>query len=415
MGRILSQHWTLLETLTTELFATVSCQDSIPLQRTLPAITASIETFLNRLFEHPQLWDQMTQEAWVNTLAWVVQDLEPGIAASVIQSIAQAPYRELIAQSILSNELALIPLLRRLERLISQDLIEQILQSPEILISFQRGVLWDEPTASQLPPLTIRPCIALAVGDERGDLEAEEAFKSQRPDQEAPSWVGTPRPTSGIVLEHYLTRPSELYRLPWELLAQIKEQCGLPMAQLQCLLIGHVMGQPQPMSNPITLTHREIRTQLDWEPQPDHPAPPDLEPLLEQLSALTITSIWMSEPSSTQIEALHTSGHPWDILSAIQGPFDWLTGSITQPNERFITLRPGLWLHHLLQQGGPSARRAWESFGHVALQLLAHEDCRDPFLVSLLIALSLNAPQPHPDARASTYTVHNLLDLALPP
>jgi DNA-binding XRE family transcriptional regulator len=420
-GSLLSQHWALLETLTTELLAAASRQDSIPPQSAPPAITASIETFLNRLFEHPQLWDQIIQEAWVNLLIWVVQDLEPAIVASVIQGIAQAPYRELIAQSLLSDELALVPLLSRLESLISQDLIEQILQRPDILASFRLGVLWDESTATLLlPPLTIRPCMALAAGDERGNLGAEEDFKPQRPERETPSWVGTPRPASGIVLEHYLTRPSELYRLPWELLAQIKEQSGLPMAQLQCLLIGHVMGQPQPMSSSITLTHREIRTQLDWEPPPAHSAPPtaaappDLDSLLEQLSALTITSIWMSEPSSTQVETLYTSGHPWNILSASQGPFDWITGSIAQPDERFITLRPGLWLHHLLQQGGSSAQRAWKSFGHCALQLLECDYCRDPFLVSLLIALSLNAPQPHPDARASTYTVHNLLDLALP-
>jgi DNA-binding transcriptional regulator YiaG len=403
LRQTLEHHTTLFETLTTQLVESILEHCNLQIQTESPEI--AIREFLNRAFEYNQLWDKIDQEIWVNLLTWTVQDLEPPIASTVIANIAQEPYREDLWQLLMSPE-ANPTILKRLEILICQDLNAQILQNPQILESLLIGLSLEQ-NISEIPnfSLTIHPYCALE------DLSAIADHYHQ---PVLPASQTQLSPTAPIVLEHYLTRPSELYRLPWELMAQVKRQCGLPLVQLLCLLIGHAMRQPHPTLSTFTLTYREIQAQLDWTVRPQATPPPNLTHLLQQLADLTIATIWMTEPSATDVEAYHTSGHPWDFLSETQGNFDWTSGSITQPVDQSITLRPGLWLHHLLQQEGRNALSAWESFGKVALRLLEGDRCRDSFFISLLISLSIQAPEALPKAKPSFYTVQNLLDMTLP-
>jgi DNA-binding transcriptional regulator YiaG len=399
----LENHTSLFETLTNQLVEIVLKHCNLQIQTNSPE--SAIREFLNRAFVYNQLWDKISQEVWVNLLTWTVQDLEPPIATTVIANIAQEPYREDLWQLLMSSE-ANLHILKRLELLICQDLAAQILQDPHILESLLVGLSLEKNIA-EIPTfsLTIHPYCAL----ENPNLIAENS--TQRDTSASPSDLS---PIAPIVLEHYLTRPSELYRLPWELMAQVKRQCGLPLVQLLCLLMGHAMRQPHPTFSPFTLTYREILEQLDWIVHPQAVLPPNLRHLVQQLTGLTVATIWMTEPSMTDVEAYHTSGHPWDLLSETQGNFDWTSGCIAEPLEQCITLRPGLWLHHLLQQGGGNALSAWESFGKVALKLLERDHCRDSFFISLLISLSIQAPEALPEAKPSFYTVQNLLDMTLP-
>jgi DNA-binding transcriptional regulator YiaG len=403
LGQTLAQHKVLLETLLAQLLETVLAQSNLQIQAESPARVMG--AFLDRVFEQNQLWDKISQEVWVNLLTWMVQDLEPSIASTLITTIAQEPYREDLLSLLISPDANPEVLLERLERLICQDLLGQILQNTQTLEMLLLGLSLEQNIAEiPIPTLTLHPCSALEEICEISD----KALPSL-PDAQTVSSTVAP-----LTIEHYLTRSSELYRLPWELLAQVKQQCGLPMVQLLFLLIGHGMRQSHPMVSPFTLTFREIEEQLDWTARSQSPSPPDLMYLLQQLTDLTIVTIWMPEPSTIHAQTYYTSGHPWDLLSEVQGNFDWVQGRIAQPTQQSITLRPGLWLHHLLQQGGFHALSAWKSFGQIALQLLELDHCRDSFLISLLVALTLNAPQSHPEAKPSLYTVQNLLDIVLP-
>jgi DNA-binding XRE family transcriptional regulator len=406
----------LLETLRTDLLEIALQQYSDQIQPDRPAIAQTLEAWLILGFERDRLWDKIAQELWVNGLAWSVQDLESSIAAAVIESIAHEPYRDAIWQTIFAPEtLAQTFNLRQFEACICQDLLAQILNSPQDLEPLFLGLSVDWTTAAiALPSLTIHPCYALEPWEPTAEKSIALPAPASNPQRNASTPISEPLPAAPILLEHYLTRPSELYRLPWELIAQIKQQCGLPMVQLVYLLVGHAMRQPHPVASAFTLTQGEILDQLDWTATPSAPLPPDLGPLLDQLANLSIVTIWMSEPSATRVEAYRTSGHPWEILRETQGNLDWITGRVAPPAALTISLRPGLWLPHLIEQGGLSARSAWAAFGRFALTLLQRDHCRDSFLMSLLIPLILNAPQPHPDARQPSYTVRNLLDAALP-
>jgi DNA-binding XRE family transcriptional regulator len=410
--QILTQPPAFLETLVSQIAAIATAQYSAQIQTEPSTLNIALEALLQRAFRQYHLWDKISQEVWVNLLTWTVQDLEIPIALSVIQNIAQAPYREDLWHLLISpatdshNSPApstpacvLEILLEKLEPLICQDLMTQILENPQALEPLFLGLPPQQSILEiALPALTLHPCNAL--------VESPPEISDYVP-VTPPSPSATP-----IVLEHYLTRPSELHRLPWELMGQIKQQCGLPMVQLLFLLVGYTMRHP----HSFTLTHREILEQLDWGASADQPSsPPDLPYLLKQIDTLTLTTFWMSEPTAAaQVEAISISGHPWEILSKTQGTLDWVTGGISQPAESSITLRPGLWLHHLFEKGGLSAQSAWETFGQLALTLLERDHCRDPFLISLLTVLSLNAPEPQPEVRPSCYTVHTLLDATLP-
>jgi DNA-binding transcriptional regulator YiaG len=402
LGQTLEQHKVLLETLLDQLLETVLAQSNLKILAESPA--SVMGAFLNRAFEQNQLWDKISQEVWVNLLTWMVQDLEPSIASTLITTIAQEPYREDLLSLLISPDANPEVLLDRLERLICQDLLGQILQNTQTLEMLLLGLSLEQNIAEiPIPTLTLHPCSPLEE-----ICEIPDKVLSSLSDAQTVSSTVAP-----LTIEHYLTRSSELYRLPWELLAQVKQQCGLPMVQLLFLLIGHGMRQTHPMASSFTLSHSEIEEQLDWTTRSQLPSPPDLMYLLQQLTDLTIVTIWMSEPSTIHSQTYYTSGHPWDLLSQAQGNFDWVQGRIAQPTQQSITLRPGLWLHHLLQQGGGHALSAWKSFGQISLQLLELDYCRDSFLISLLVALTLNAPQSHPEAKPSLYTVQNLLDIVL--
>jgi DNA-binding transcriptional regulator YiaG len=402
----LEHHTALFETLIHQLRETLLVHSSLQIQVDSP--DGIIRALLNKVFEYNQLWDKISQEVWVNLLTWMMQDLELSIASSVIATISQEPYQEEVWQLLNSLNPSAESFLSQLEISICKDLNAQIFQNTPALEYLVMGLsLGENITDIPVFPLTIHSYSALEEPSQICDYLIQ---------SEATSAQTKLSSSSVIVLEHYLTRPSELYRLPWELMAQVKQQCGLPLVQLLCLLMGHAMRQPHPTLSSFNLTYHEIQEQLDWseDEQAAPPPPPNLTTLLEQLSGLTIATIWMTEPSITQVEAYHTSGHPWEILSETQGNFDWMPGRITQPTQQSITLRPGLWLHHLLQQGGASATTAWEAFGRIALKLLERDHCRNSFFLSLLISLSLDAPEFRPNVKPSFYTVQNLLDIALP-
>jgi DNA-binding transcriptional regulator YiaG len=403
LRQTLEQHKALMETLLGQLLEAILAQSSLQIQA--ESLASTIGAFLERVFEHNQLWDKISQEVWVNLLTWTVQDLEPAIARTLIETIAQEPYREDLVLSLSSPDANPEPLLEHLERLICQDLLGQILQNSQTLENLLLGLSLEQNIAEiPLPTLTLHPCSAFV----------ETCEIPNHSSQSLPASKPIPSPSPPLILEHYLTRPTELYRLPWELLAQVKQRCGVPMVQLLFLLIGHSMRQLHSMVSPFTLTFSEIQEQLDWDVPAKTSSQPDLTDLLQQLTDLTIVTLWMTKPNILNVETYCISGHPWDVLSEVQGSFDWVQGRVVQPTQQSITLRPGLWLHHLLQQGGLSALSAWKSFGQISLKLLELDYCRDSFLVSLLIALSLNAPQPHPEAKPSLYTVQNLLDIVLP-
>lgn len=393
----------LSEILAAHLTTVIRQRYSNQLHTDLATLLPIVRQWLGAIWMRNRLWDTVSAEVWVQVLAWTAQDLELSTAASMIQGLAEAPFQTEIWQSLFHTDTS-TPLLDRIETQLCKALSTQLLEALPTVEPW----LWDSLTDTSALSL---PLPTLTLPDE---LPSDTTSITLEEKEDSPTLPSTASATEAITLEHYLTRPSELYRLPWELMAQVKQRCGIPLVQILFLLAGHAMRQSHPANAAFTLSYQDLTDQLGWHPDPLQPAPPDLLQLLTHLSTLTITSIWMTESHLAQADAFQACGHPWEILQDTQGVFDWTAGRVSAPTDLRFTFRPGLWLTHLFRHGGTQAQSAWSSFGSYAFQLLQLDYCRNSFLLSLLVSLCLNVPEPGPQVRPVTFSVRNLLDATLP-
>jgi DNA-binding XRE family transcriptional regulator len=368
-----------------------------------------VQNWLDALFERQRLWRSLGTEVWMNVLVWSVQDLDTSIARSVVESLAGKQWREEVWRSLFdeSDQGEVQTLLQALYREITPALSQQVQTA---LIGLENSSLPEEGEGPWLiaPAVNLADLLLVAPRLNKDDAQLDEAETAFR----TAASIQPVLPESPILLEHYLSRSGDFAQFLWELLAQIQGRCGLGMVQLQILLTAHAMRQASPTHDTFTLNAADILFQLSWQTHPRGAESPHLFPLLQQLSQMVITSIWLTDPNSTQAEAFHLSGHPWDLFQDTRGSFDWTTGRIAQPDEVYLSLRPGLWIHHLIHYGSQEAHNAFKSFGQLSLALLKLDYCRNPLFIGLLVFL-MRQFSTHRD-RSRPYTVQQLLDAALP-
>lgn len=399
-GLYLAQHWQLIQDIAPLI------QEQFPKTGTLQGISEH----LAQCFQENQLWQVIGAEVWMNVLIWSVQDLDTSTAISVIESLVEEEWREDIWQALFytADEGETLGLLQELYQAIVQDLSQQVQTTLTAADNFSDWLKKVSSLKLVVPSLDLTAPKLTTPRFETNTV---------RPVGEYPLATDTATflPTTDEVplrLEHYLSRSEDYGQFLWELLAQMQGRCGLGMVQLQILLTAHAMRQDVPLHDIFTLNTNDILFQLDWQLQPQDSNTPQLFPLLRQLSRMVITSTLLTETNRTQVEALQFSGHPWDILKDSRGSFDWNCGRIAEPDEVYISLRPGLWIYQLTHHGNSEARQAFQDFGHLALVLLTQDYCRNPLLLGVLVLLmrqlSTNRDQ------IKTYTVQQLLDAALP-
>ncbi|MGB8698984.1 MAG: helix-turn-helix transcriptional regulator [Thermosynechococcaceae cyanobacterium] len=388
-------------------------------------VEQAVQHWLADGFVRRQLWSEIGAEVWVNVLTWSLQDIDTAIGESVLQALAQDPFQPEICQTLFdADNLESQHLLQTLEVSLVRELAQQLLACLNLdQYSFQdiEQFLGLRPATEPVIPfpnlhLTLghsiaeQPATPLEEGSELvADQETEFPLEAE---EDIGIGMASPLfPERTLRLEHYLTRPSDLALLPWELVTQLKQKGGPVLLQLQWLLAAHAMRQPHPTAMSFTLKASDLLNQLAWQPSPE--ALVNLVQGMEQLKTVLVNSLWMTDPQSAQVEAFNISGHPWEILTDARGNLDWTTGQMTQPEQVYFAVRPGLWIQYLLQYSGAEAERSFTQFGQFALTVLKLDYCRDPLLLSLLTYLLFhNATLPQ-EARSSTHTVSDLLAAAL--
>jgi DNA-binding transcriptional regulator YiaG len=397
----LQNRWGLLEYLAPQLFEVFKKQP-IDRQQTLQ----QIQDWLGEVFEQNDLWNPLSEEVWVNVLAWTVQDLDTTIAESIIQNLAQEPFRMEVWGGLFHPDLLEIQnLLQMLKVRLADDLREQILAA----IATDTGI--------EIPVLRISSVLAIdieATKIEASDTPLGPISHSEPESLSSEAWIADPLPEleAPLHLEHILTREGDLRRLPWELLTALKQQGALALVQLQFLLAAHATRQPHPQ-NSFTLKASDLLEQLDWQSEQD--APFNLIHNFEQIGTLEVTSLWMTDAYATQVEAFNLSGHPWDILTDLRGNLDWNSGRIAHPEQVYFTIRPGLWMVHILQNGGLETQKAFQGFGQFALTLLKLDYCRNPFLLSLIVHLAFSTSFELHEIKPSVYKVIDLIEVVFGP
>ncbi len=381
-------------------------------------IVHTVQDWVLEVFKQNALWSKVGAEVWASLLLWTVQDLDLQTGVSVIESLAKTPFQSSVWQQCchpdptdpnpayeitadywtfqLATQMA-----QKLgvEQFFSNEL-EQFLGLAQAACAVIPAIALPE---NALPWMELQGSITAA--HPQAVLPADGTVDPSEPES-------NPTKLSPIYLEHYLTRPQDLTALPWELLTQLKQNYGLAVVQLQFLLAAHAMRQRHPSYSPFTIKVSDIQTQLDWLSNDSVQAPDPLE-LAQQLAGMKVKTIWMTDPRSTQVEAFQLSGSPWELLTDIQGDLDWTTGQLSESEQTYLTVRPGLWTARLLELGGPAIEKAFYEFGSLALTLLQRDYCKDPLLLSLLAYLMLREGLIREAGQRPVDSVGGLLAIAL--
>jgi DNA-binding transcriptional regulator YiaG len=385
-----------------------------------------VQSWLAQVFDRNALWTPLSAEVWASVLVWTVQDLDLSIGESTLKSLAEEPFRLALWLECFDPELSeLRPVYECTESYWIAQIEAQLLQALEVeqlssmALEQFLGLTTSEKELIAIPELPLFQAIAhppwlSLLEPPVGVSETETSDPhSQEQDREVPAPKQPLDSEQPLDLEHYLTRPQDLAVLPWELLTQLKQKFGLAVLQLQFLWVAHAMTQPTPQDSTFTLKISDIREQLDWQLNSGVDSPDPLE-LVTQLRNLKISSIWMTDPRSSQVEAFSLNGSPWEILCDIRGNLDWTTGQLTHPEQVYVAVRPGLWVSRLLELGGLPVENAFCALGNLALRILRQGYCKEPLVLSLLTYLMFRESLLSDPDQQPVESVRDLLTAALP-
>jgi DNA-binding XRE family transcriptional regulator len=383
-------------------------------------IVQTIQDWVLEVFKQNTLWSKVGAEVWASLLLWTVQDLDLQTGVSVIESLAKTSFQASVWQQCChpdptepnsAYEITTDYWTLQLATQMAQKLgLEQFFSNElEQFLGLAQATCSVIP-AIALPETGVLPWMALQGSVTAAALPPDALPNDGMADSSEPD--SSPTGLSPISLDHYLTRPQDLTALPWELLTQLRQNYGLAVVQLQFLLTAHAMRQKHPSYSPFTIKVSDIQAQLDWSSNEPELAPDPLE-LAQQIAGMKINTIWMTDPRSTQVEAFQLSGSPWELLTDLQGNLDWTTGLLSESEQTYLTVRPGLWTARLLELGGPVIEQAFHEFGSLALTLLQRDYCKDPFLLSLLTYLMLREGLIREAGQRPADSVGGLLTIAL--
>lgn len=385
-----------------------------------------VQTQISPAIVRGRLWEALGAEVWISVLVWTVQDLDLSTGISVFESLEREPFKHSLWLECFSPDASgqhqafdatISYWAKRISNQLAhavglEDLSAMALEQFLGLTAHSEAI--DLKISITLPPVMAELPWAVLAHREPAQKEQPQTVNSGDSGDVLSNVLDLDSNSDPpLELEHYLNRTQDLAVLPWELLTQLKQSYGLAAVQLQFLWAAHAMIQRRPVSNSFTLKVSDIREQLDWPLDSEIPSPNPLK-LVSQLGEMKISTVWMTDPRSAQVEAFRIKGAPWDILSDVQGNLDWTTGLLSNPQQVYITLRPGLWTTHLLELGGAPVEQAFQDFGALALSLLRLNYCKEPLLLSLLIYLMFREALLTSTEQRPTDTVQELLSTVLP-
>ncbi len=215
------------------------------------------------------------------------------------------------------------------------------------------------------------------------------------------------------IIEHYITSPGDISLLPWDEALQIIDKFGLTTAKLHLILAAHTMRQEKPWESQFTLKISDLIKEIGWDKTHKYPAYEKQKSIAMAafaLDCLTIKATWVEgKHKKGGILASVETSRMWNVRVQLIGQQN-LEGKIEQPEEGYITVRPGLWTDSFLNKAGSQAREALYQFGYLAQDILKI----DPYHDELALRLGLHLTVESRFHTSGTYKVQTLLEALLP-
>ncbi len=399
---------------------------------------AQIYLLLRDWFESRQVWMSTAQDLWSHLLEWEIRDLETALGQKAIQRMSPVTLQETIRESLGDRPtLALSSRLQFLEGHYAEKISTAIVQDLNLtdypLSSLEKLLGISNPntggnTSSNTKRLKPNTEISLSkvasIAAIPTGLPIVSSISAQlhtglwKPDEEGIAHFRyNAKNNQNNYLEHFITSPGDIETLPWEAAEQIINKFGFNTVKLQMIFAAHAMRQSTPWESTFTLKATDIIEELGWNKNHNTNLPTkrnEVASIAHALSCLLVKSVWIEGRGKTQVDASTPIGRMWELLIDPHGQFDWTTGRIENPDEVFITVRPGLWTAHFLNQAGSKAKEALYQFGYLALNILKIDPYHDELALRLAIHLTLDVRIRARDRHPYEYKLRSLLSAILP-
>lgn len=395
-------------------------------QENLQQIHHLIENF----FEKNALWEKSARNIWSHLITWAVEDMKAEVGESALESFSQEEsYLELNHYLFGKDSVFVSNRISSLEKSYAQGIAELIVQDldlPNYPLSGLEKLLGIHSNSGKKPvPSTeiklsqIDSISAIPTG-----LPIVSSISAQlnrglwKPDSAGVAYFRYhSKNNQNNFLEHYITSPGDIEALPWEAAEQIINKFGFNTVKLQFILAAHAMRQVQPWESTFTLKATDIIEEFGWDRNHSTNLPTkrnEVASIAYALSCLLVKAVWVEGRGKHQVDASTPIGRMWELLIDPHGQFDWTTGRIDEPDEVYITVRPGLWTAHFLNQAGNKAKEALYQFGYLALNILKLDPYHDELTLRLAIHLTLDVRIRARDRNPYEYRVKTLLETVLP-
>lgn len=393
------------------------------------ALISQTKKLTSELFEKHCLWEESAREIWANLAVWVVNKIETEKGLT-IDSLGQENFNNFLFEYVFERESKEITnRITRLEEFYSQSIARNIIHSLDLKdcsISTLEGLLGLKySSVEKLTPATevrlskIDTIAAIPTGlPIVSSISAQLQTTLWKPDSSGIAHFRYhSKNNQNNYIEHYITTPGDIETLPWEAAEQIINKYGFNTVKLQFILAAHAMRQAKPWESTFTLKATDIVAELGWDKSHHSDLPTkrnEVASIAYALSCLLVKAVWIEGRGTKQVDASTPVGRMWEVLIDAHGQFDWIAGKIEKPDEVFITIRPGLWTAHFLNQAGSKAREALYQFGYLALNILKLDPYHDELTLRLAIHLTLDVRIRARDRNPHEYKVKTLLEAVLP-
>ncbi|MBD1847757.1 transcriptional regulator [Cyanobacteria bacterium FACHB-63] len=412
-------------------FEVIATEDSPATIRTnleSETLLSRVKSLVGSLFEKRNLWEDAAKEFWSNLVVWALEDLKRTDSDELTLESPEVLQRKLSDYLFGQNSIAVQSKVYRLEEFYAQTLVNQIQHDLDLprypltalaqLLGLHDGEIQKtspvtEVRLSQIDAIAAIPTSLPIVSS----ISAQLQTNLWKPDASGIAHFRYASKTNqSNFLEHYITSPGDIEALPWEAAEQIINKFGFSTVKLQFILAAHAMRQGKPWESTFTLKASDIVTELGWDRNHSSTLPAkrnEVASIAYALSCLLVKAVWIEGRGNKKLDASTPVGRMWEVLIDVHGQFDLTTGKIEQPNEVYITVRPGLWTAHFLNQAGSKAKEALYQFGYLALNILKLDPYHDELTLRLAIHLTLDVRIRARDRNPYEYKVRSLLESVL--
>jgi DNA-binding XRE family transcriptional regulator len=394
------------------------------------ALLSRIRRLIEDLFEKNQLWEKGASEIWLHIFDWAGEELQTELGEASLTALSQTEFNQALHRHLFEREDN--PLQSRivfLEEFYSQSLTRRIVEDLDLLHYPLSGL---EQILDIIPTETVKPApsgeVPLSHIDQVAaiptglpivsSISAQLKADLWQPDANGIAYFRYhAKNNSNNYLEHYITSPGDIEALPWEAAEQIINKFGFNTVKLQLIFAAYAMRQAKPWEGTFTIKATDIIEELGWDRNHSSNLPTkrnEVASIAYALSCLMVKAVWIEGRGKKQIDASTPIGRMWEVLIDSHGQFDWITGKINEPDEVYITIRPGLWTAHFLNQAGSKAKEALYQFGYLALNILKLDPYHDELTLRLAIHLTLDVRIRARDRNPYEYRVKTLLEAVIP-